>query len=341
MQINQQALTQLLQKKIHHLNILIGQDHYLIDEALNNIKSMLKKSSECDEKILSIQSPEEWHVVLEETNNYSLFYQTVILTIFFDKKTIDTTGKKILSEYLKSANSHSYIIIRAPNLTAKQLQWLTHDEQVLIIIAQPLSSEAMKRWINEQLKLNTISFDPYVPELIYQYTKGNMLATAQVIEKITLSNTPGTLITPYLALEHLSDQCDFSLFELIDSCLLGHSDRAIHILRQAANNKTEVTLVLWILTQEIRTLLQLLFLMQQKMDIKMASNQLKIWTQRVNLYQSAVKRLNTLLLQQLHHYCQSIDDKIKSNSNNQAWNALENISLSLCLGQLLGDACIA
>lgn len=69
----------------------------------------------------------------------------------------------------------------------------------------------MKRWINEQLKLNTISFDPYVPELIYQYTKGNMLATAQVIEKITLSNTPGTLITPYLALEHLSDQCDFSL----------------------------------------------------------------------------------------------------------------------------------
>lgn len=47
---------------------------------------MLKKSSECDEKILSIQSPEEWHVVLEETNNYSLFYQTVILTIFFDKK---------------------------------------------------------------------------------------------------------------------------------------------------------------------------------------------------------------------------------------------------------------
>lgn len=191
---------------------------------------MLKKSSECDEKILSIQSPEEWHVVLEETNNYSLFYQTVILTISLIKND-RYNGKKILSEYLKSANSHSYIIIRAPNLTAKQLQWLTHDEQALIIIAQPLSSEAMKRWINEQLKLNTISFDPYVPELIYQYTKGNMLATAQVIEKITLSNTPGTLITPYLALEHLSDQCDFSLFELIDSCLLGHSDRAIHIFK--------------------------------------------------------------------------------------------------------------
>ncbi|HAT8178771.1 TPA: DNA polymerase III subunit delta [Legionella pneumophila] len=340
MQINQQALTQLLQKKIYPLNVLIGQDNYLIDEALNNIKSMLKKSSGCDDKILSIQSPEEWHIVLEEANSYSLFYQTVILTIFYDKKTLDATGKKTLSEYLKSVNSHNYIIIRAPNLTVKQLQWLTNDEQTLVVIAQPLTSEAMKRWINEQLKLNTISFDPYVPELIYQYTKGNMLATAQVIEKITLSSTPGTLITPYLALEHLSDQCDFSLFELIDSCLLGHSDKAIHILRQAANNKTEVTLVLWMLTQEIRTLLQLLFLMQQKKDIKTASNQLKIWTQRVGFYQSAIKRLNILLLQQLHRYCQSIDDRIKSNSNNQVWNALENISLSLCLGRLLGDACI-
>lgn len=108
MQINQQALTQLLQKKIHHLNVLIGQDHYLIDEALNNIKSMLKKSSECDEKILSIQSPEEWHVVLEETNNYSLFYQTVILTIFFDKKTIDTTGKKFL---VNISNQPTLIVI--------------------------------------------------------------------------------------------------------------------------------------------------------------------------------------------------------------------------------------
>lgn len=94
------------------------------------------------------------------------------------------------------------------------------------------------------------------------------------------------------------------------------------------------------LTQEIRTLLQLLFLMQQKIDIKTASSQLKIWNQRVHYYQSAIKRLNILLLQQLHHYCQSIDDRIKSNSNNQVWNALENVSLSLCLGQLLGDACL-
>lgn len=340
MQINQQALTQLLQKKIYPLNMIIGQDNYLIDEALNNIKTTLKKSSDCDEKTLSIQSPEDWHVALEETNNYSLFYQNIILTIFYDKKSIDTIGKKILGEYLKSVNSRNFIIIRAPNLPAKQLQWLTNDEQVLVIIAQPLNPEAIKKWISSQLKSNAIHFDPHVPELIYQYTKGNMLATAQVIEKIALSNSPDTLITPYLALEHLSDQCDFSLFELVDSCLLGDGDKAIHILRHAANSKTETTLVLWILTQEIRTLLQLFFLMQQKMDIRTASKQLKIWPQRVNFYQLSSKRLNIRLLQQLHHYCQMVDERIKSNLNTHVWNDLENISLSLCFGHLLGQSCI-
>ncbi|KGP63478.1 DNA polymerase III subunit delta [Legionella norrlandica] len=341
MQINQLALTQLLQKKAFPLNIIIGQDTYLIDETLNKLKATFKKSSECDEKTLSIQSPEDWRIVIEEANNYSLFYQNIILTIFFDKKTMDTTGKKILGEYLKSINSRSFIIIRAPNLSLKQLQWLANEEQALVVSAQPLHPEAMKKWIDSQLKLNALNFDPGIPELIYQYTKGNMLATAQVIEKITLSNVSGSLLTPYLVLEHLSDQCDFSLFELVDTCLLGHADKAIHILRQAANNKTEATLILWILTQEIRIVLQLLFLMQQKIDVKTACQKLKIWPQRLPLYQASIKRLNALFLQQLHHYCQSIDERIKSNSNITVWHALENISLSLCLGRLIGDVCTA
>ena len=93
------------------------------------------------------------------------------------------------------------------------------------------------------------------------------------------------------------------------------------------------------LTQEVRVLLQLHHLVQQNADLKSACSQLKVWPQRSNLYQQALKRLNHNLLRELLHYCLSIDELIKSNMNTQMWNSLEQLSLALCLGRFSGKLC--
>lgn len=341
MQIKQQLLAQHIQKRIAPLYMIIGQDNYLLEDSLTTIKSAIKKNHHYDEKIISIQSVEDWNTVKEEANSYSLFSEIVLLNIFYDKKSIDATGKKILTEYLGSINSRCFIVIRAPNIPARQLQWLSSQEHAALILAYPLNSDAIISWIAAQLKKNSLSYDPQVPNLIHQYTQGNMLACSQVIEKIALSSTSGCKVDTQEVLEHLSNQCDHDLFELIDACLLGQGDKTIQILRHAANNKTEATLVLWMISQEIRLIMQLLYLMEQQVNFQTACNQLKIWPQRVNLYKICCNRLNKATLQHLHRYCYSIDERIKSNLNTQVWSALENAALSLCLGNLIGDACTA
>ena len=338
MQIKQQMLAQHMTKRIAPCYVLIGQDNYLLESSFDTIKSSIKKAHDCDEKIVAVQSAEDWNTIAEEANSYSLFSEAVLLNIFYDKKSIDAAGKKVLSQYLESVNTRCFIIIRAPNISPKQLQWLINHDQVTVVVAYPLSPEAMKSWIGSELKKQSILFDPQVIEIIHQYTQGNMLACAQVIEKISLTNAPNSKIGTQQALEHLSDQCDHNLYELVDACLLGQADKAIHIIRQASNNKTEATLVLWMLTQEIRVLAQLSSLIQD-MDVKTACSQLKIWAQRISFYQSTIKRLNNHTLKTLLMYCQSIDERIKTNHNSQVWNALEKLSLSLCTGKLLGDSC--
>ncbi|WP_115708637.1 DNA polymerase III subunit delta [Legionella sainthelensi] len=341
MQIKQQMLAQQVQKKIAPLYMLIGQENYLLEESLTTIKSAIKKNHYYDEKIISIQSAEDWNSIKAEANSYSLFSDIVLLNVFFDKKTIDALGKKILVEYLNSINPRCFIIIRAPNLSLKQLQWLSSQQHAVVTVAYPLNTDAMKHWIITQLKRNAIQFDPQIPDLIHHYTQGNMLACAQVIEKIILSNNGNHKIDILQVQEHLSDQCEHDLFELVNACLLGQSDKAIQILRHAANNKTEATLVLWILSQEIRIIMQLHHLLEHKIDIKSACDQLKIWQQRINLYQTCYKRFNKETLIKLHRCCYSIDERIKSNINTQVWNNLENIALSLCLGNITGDLCTA
>jgi DNA polymerase-3 subunit delta len=340
MQINQQALKQHLQKKIYPVNLVIGQDIYLIEEAIATLKSTLHKLEGCDEINLNIQSPEDWNNLVEEANHYSLFYDKVIIVANYDKKTLDSVGKNQINEYLNSINLRSTIIIKAANLSAKQLSWLANSDHVLIVIAQPLSTDAMKKWITQELLARTFQFEKNVPELIHQYTRGNMHAAAQVIERVHLANETNSTLTLRDTLEQLADQCDYSLFELIDICLLGQVDKGIPILKQAANNKTEATLVLWLLTQEIRTLMQLQFLTRKEaMDFRKACSELNIWAQRINLYQQALQRLNQSTLLQLHHYCCILDNRIKSSGGQQIWSGLEVLFLSLCIGKLTGDAC--
>lgn len=337
MQIKQQALPQQMKKKIAPVYVLIGQDHYLLQDSLNTIKTNLNASHDCEEKIMSIQSTEDWNLLAEEANSYSLFSEAILINVIYEKKTIDAAGKKILTHYLNSVNSRCFIVIRAPNVPAKQIQWLTNLEQVVVVVAYPLNALAMKQWIGAQLKNHSMNFDLRIPELIHQYTQGNMLACSQVIEKIALANAPGSQINDKLALEHLSNQCDHNLYELVDACLLGQADKAIQIIRQAASNKTEPTLVLWMLTQEARILVQLSALIQQKTEPNAACSQLKIWPSRANLYQSRVKQLNPAIFQKLLRNAFLIDEQIKSNLNRHVWHSIEALCLSLCLG----DICIA
>lgn len=334
MQIKQSMLVQQLQKKIAPLYILVGQEHYLLEESLATIKSAIKKTYDCDEKILAIQSSDDWTQITEEASSYSLFSEVTLLNIFYDKKTIDAAGKKIITAYLNNKGPHCVVILRAPNVPAKQIQWLCNDNEALVVVSYPLNAETMKAWIRAQLQKNSLKFEPQIPDLIYHYTQGNMLACAQIIEKLALTHEPNSQIYSRDVSEHLSDQCVYTLFELTDACLSGKGDKAIHILRQAAEDKTEATLVLWILTQEIRLLLQLLFKTEQNIDFKTACSQLKIWPQRMALYQLSSKRTKRAILEQFLQQCRFIDAQIKSNLNTQVWNSLEKLSLSLCLGEL-------
>ena len=125
MQIKPNYLSQHIQKKLSAVYWLAGQDTYLLEDSLKTIKHYIKSTHDCDEKFSSIQSADDWHRVLEEANNYSLFSEVTLLNIFYDKKSLDSPGKKVINEYLSRFNSRCFIVIRTPNIPAKQLNWLT------------------------------------------------------------------------------------------------------------------------------------------------------------------------------------------------------------------------
>ena len=339
MLIKHQALKTELNKKIRALHILFGQDYFLLNEAAEKIKSAWKNANNdsFEETILTIEHPSDWTLAATEANSYSLFANTVLLDIRYDKKSIEALGKEFISNYLKDINPRCMIILRAPQVLQKQLSWIYQHENVLAVQANPLNLQAMQYWIAERLESKGLKVEPQTSNLIQQYTQGNMLACAQVIEKLELIAEPNQILTKELVVEHLVDQCDFQLFELSDACLSERPDKVIQLLRHAANTKAEPTLVLWILAQEIRTVLQLFELTTlEAISFNSACSQLKIWAQRTSLYSKALKKLSVDLLLTLLQFCQRIDEMIKSSQNKQTWQSLEQLALSFCLAKQVG-----
>jgi len=330
MNIKYQAIAQNLRQKLYSLYILTGQDHYLLNDAALAIKKAWRARGECDEKVVHLNGPADWELLREEANSYSLFSEFVLIDARCDKKSIEAAGKKMLQHYLNHINTKCLIMLRAPNVPGKQLQLLANNPHTVLMQAYPFAPSELQRWITTQLQNRSIRHEAQVPTLIHQYTQGNMLACAQVIEKLALVSNQDELLSTSMVLEQLSDQCDYQLYELADACLSARAEKAIHLLRQACQNKTEPTLILWLLSQEVRLLIQLQHLRKQSVSMSAACTQLKIWPQRANAYETTLARLPLVKLQQLLQHCQQLDEQIKSNQSVTIWHGLERVAMALC-----------
>lgn len=338
MLIKQQALTGHLRQKLAAVYVLFGQDPFLLNQAAENIKAawQIKSNSESDQQVVHINSPADWNLVDQQANSYSLFSSSLLLDIRYDKKTLEVAATNFLSHYLDNINPDCLILLRMPNLPQKQLQLILNHPLACAVQVSTLNNQAMQHWINEQLQSRAMTFEPGVPALIQQYTQGNMLACAQVIEKLDLVINEQRKLSITEVKEQLVDQCDYQLFELAEACLEANSAKVIQLLRHAADTKAEPILVLWILTQELRLLIQLAEQSQDGIPFNTACSQLKIWPQRARLYQSSLKNKSVKDLLVLLSFCQRLDERIKSSSGNQIWHALEQVALSLCLNKLVG-----
>ncbi len=330
MLIKYHALSGTLQKKSHGLYVLCGTDPYLLNDAAQQIKLAIKHHYDCSETLIDIQSPSDWSLLISEANSYSLFSEYVLLDARYEKKSIEVCGKELLSVYLKSINPRCHILLRAPMLTSKSLQWLANCSEVLIVQIYSLTPPLLKHWIVNQLHSKGLQVEGNVCELIYDYTQGNMLATAQCIERLSLCLNPGEIITPLMMREQFSDQSHFEVFDLSSACLDADPQHCLRLLQQFQNERIETTHILWILAQEIRLLIQLKHLLKQSVSFNEACQKLKIWSNRAHLYHQACQRLSTDELAKLLNTCQKLDMIIKTTQQSNAWHQLDSIALSLC-----------
>ena len=325
MLIKHSLLKNYLTKNKSGLYLIIGSDTYLMNETISLIKKSWDNEQDYEEKRLDITQTSDWNMLVSEANNYSLLSDKVLIDATYDKKTIEPIAKSMLTAYANNINNRCLIIIRAPQLTSKLVQWIATQANVTIVNLVPLDTTAFKLWIEQHLKSHQIKATIEAIQLIQEKTQGNMVAAHQLIEKLALALASGEQLTKETIAPHLMDESEHQLYELTDTWLAGQLKQTIYLLRSARVKKTEPVLILWLFSQAIRQLINLHCAIQQGQSAQDALSTLIRWPQQRKQYELALKRINLSLSYNLLKKCHCIDEDIKTGNIHNVWLALESL----------------
>lgn len=340
MLIKANTLQAHLQKPLYPVYIICGSDDYFLQETKRLITRAWRQQAlqHIDAESLEKHSFEigknnnSWESLAIQLQSYSLFAEKTLYQLILSKGTIDKAGQNALLNFAQSGSTHATIILTGNQLKQKSLAPFEKHENIGLIPIWPLKPTEFVHWINRQIQQYFANTPPSIAELIALFCQNNPYAVRQVIAKLKLTQPLSTPLSETAVSQQLSNQCEFQVFELSDACLEGNASKVLQILAYLHDNTNELNLLLWVVSKEIRSLLQL-HTFSQTMAFSQACQKLGIWRTKIPLYQSALQRITRPLLNQLAMFCQTADQLIKTGQATIGRQAIEQMALSLTTGK--------
>jgi len=331
MQISSQQLERQLQRGIYPVYLIQGDEPLLFEEAASLIIAHAKQQDFEERRIFHCEQTSSWDDVFNETAMLSLFDEKKVIDIRLRQKSPDATGKKALERILKSPRDDQILLLRAPLLTKsnqKQAWFKSLDKLGCIVTVWPIKSHQLLPWVKQRMQAAGLSTTPEGYQFISDCVEGNLLAAHQEIQKLGLLFEPGSLSLEQCQ-QALSQLARYDIFQLCDTALKGNSAKVNSILTSLEQEKTEPTLVLWALCQDIRTLARLQWLCTRGAAFAKASSECNVWEKRKPLFKHALDIAQTNAFYRLLEKARRIDGIIKGLYPGNAWCELQRLALSI------------
>ena len=111
----------------------------------------------------------------------------------------------------------------------------------------------------------------------------------------------------------------------------GNSERVLRLLEGLASEGNEPVLLLWVISEDIRTLIRLLAALKQGKSISEMRQSLRLWGEKQTLAPQAARRIGIRRLLEALQICAFIDRQIKGAEEGNAWAEIKHLFLSLTI----------
>ena len=325
--------THLKSNPLSPIYCVSGDELLLVQKACDHIRSHAKKQNFSEREVFYAESGFNWQMLLAHSNNYGLFAEKQILELNLIQG-ISEAAAQTIKTYASNPPTNKLLLIVMRKLDRRQQQtiWFKSiDANGVFIPIWPMELPQLPRWITERLASFGLTAEKEAVQCLISATEGNLLATAQEIEKLSLYFLPDTskLITRDALLQALSDSARFDPFKLADAALQGEPKRCLRILNQLQEEGIEPLLILWSLSRECRQLASLAFQLKQGKNLRDLFQTYHIWEKRQTVFQQALQRHSLTHWQMLLRFAAVSDRIIKGVEPGNIWHSLQQLSVSM------------
>lgn len=333
MQLRLEALDGHLAKGLAPLYVITSDEHLLALEAADRIRKTARAQGYTERDVLTVERTFKWGELLAANQALSLFGDKKLIELRIPTGKPGKDGSAALQSYAKDLSPDNLTLITLPKLdwqTAKAA-WVTTLQQTAVYIEIPNVERAqLPQWIGMRLSSQGQNAERQSLDFIADRVEGNLLAAHQEIQKLGLLYEPGRL-----SFEQVHDAvlnvARYDVFKLSEAMLLGDATRLARMLEGLKGEGEALPLVLWAVTEEIRTLLKLKSGMGQGRPLGALLKEYRIWGPRERMMEPALRRVSLGTLEAALQDAAQVDRMVKGLRSKafagDAWDAMLQLAL--------------
>lgn len=307
-----------------------------MQESTDLIRTKLRADGFQEREIFDIDRSFNWGNFSHAVGNLSLFSDHKIIELRFSSAKIEDAGRKALQSYLDEAAPDFVVLITSPKLDASTLntKWFKKIEADAVLVQiWPINRDNLHDWLSRRLISEGIEAERDAIRLLSEKIEGNLLAAVQEIEKLKLlsNSEPGQVVKldSKTVLQVVADSSKFSVYNLVDSALLGDATRAQKILSGLKSEGIFPLVILAAITRELRSLLPMVEKKSHGQNINAIMQSSHVWFNRKQAVGRALQKTTQQDIWQLLQHARLIDQSIKGMSKANPWDEISLLLLKL------------
>ncbi|MCM0045000.1 MAG: DNA polymerase III subunit delta [Burkholderiaceae bacterium] len=340
MQLRAEALEAHLSRGLAPLYVITSDEHLLAMEAADRIRARARAAGFSEREVLVVERYFKWGELLAANQAMSLFGDRKLIELRVPGGKPGKEGGQALqayaAEFAGAADAGDTLtLVTLPKLEwqAQKSAWVSALQQHAVYIDIPnVERHQLANWIGQRLATQGQSADKAALEFMVERVEGNLLAAHQEIRKLALLYPEGRLSAEQVQ-DAVLNVARYDVFKLSEAMLSGDVGRVARMLDGLKGEGEALPLVLWAVTEEIRTLLKLKLGTAEGRPLALLLKEYRIWGPRERLMAPALSRVRLATLEDALGKAAQVDRMIKGlrakDFAGDAWDAMLQLALAV------------
>ncbi len=329
MQLTSEALPRHLASGLKPLYVIHGDALLLAIEAADSIREAARATGYVERSVLIAEQHFRWAELKSQAQSLSLFSERRLIDLRIPSGKPGTEGAAALQDYVANLNDDVLTLITLPKLdwSAQKTQWFSAlEKHGMVISAEDIPRERLPDWLAVRLKRQNQFANKTTLEFLANRCEGNLLAAFQEIQKLGLLFPSGEISYEQVQ-ESVMDVARYDIFKLTEAMLAGDAARYAHVLDGLRAEGTASVLILWAISEEIRTLGKLLQATLGGANLRDAMLDIRVRREKQGLIENAARRLKFPHIERAIGHAARIDKTIKGLRNGDIWDEFLQLGL--------------